>query len=37
MKRLLLLHVRFVDYLSLLKIGDEWKIINKTFYAQPKK
>jgi len=29
-------HVRFVDYLSLLKIGDEWKIINKTFYAQPK-
>jgi hypothetical protein len=28
--------VTFTDYLSLLKIGDEWKIVNKTFYAQPK-
>lgn len=28
---------RFVDYLSLLKIDGEWKIINKTFYAEPKK
>lgn len=29
--------VRFTDYMSLLKVGDEWKIVNKTFYAQPKK
>jgi hypothetical protein len=28
--------VTFTDYMSLLKIGDEWKIVNKTFYAQPK-
>ena len=28
---------RFVDYLSLLKINGEWKIINKIFYAEPKK
>jgi hypothetical protein len=28
---------RFVDYLSLLKIGGEWKIINKIFYAEPRK
>lgn len=27
---------RFVDYLSLLKIGNEWKIINKIFYAEPR-
>lgn len=29
-------NVRFVDYMSLLKIGDEWKIVNKIFYAQSK-
>lgn len=27
---------RFVDYMTLLKIGDEWKIINKSFYFEPK-
>ena len=25
------------DYMSLLKIGDEWKIVNKIFYADRKK
>jgi hypothetical protein len=29
--------VRFVDYLTLLKIDGEWKIVNKSFYAEPKK
>lgn len=28
--------VRFVDYMSLLKVGGEWKIVNKTFQAFPK-
>ena len=28
--------VTFTDYMSLLKIGDEWKIVNKTFYAARK-
>ena len=28
--------VRFVDYMSLLKIDGEWKIVNKTFFAEPK-
>ena len=28
--------VKFVDYMSLLKINGEWKIINKSFYAEPK-
>jgi putative lumazine-binding protein len=28
--------VKFTDYMSLLKIDGEWKIINKTFDAQPK-
>ena len=28
--------VKFTDYISLLKIDGEWKIINKTFDAQPK-
>src|SRR5688572_29316939 len=28
--------VKFTDYMSLLKIHGEWKIINKTFDAQPK-
>ena len=27
---------RFTDYLSLLKTGDEWQIINKIFYSEPK-
>lgn len=26
----------FVDYFALLKIGGEWKIVNKSFYAQPR-
>lgn len=26
----------FVDYFALLKIGDEWKIVNKSFHAQPR-
>ena len=29
-------HVRFTDYMSLLKIDGEWKIVNKTFHAEPK-
>ena len=29
--------VKFVDYMTLLKIGGEWKIVNKSFYAEPKK
>ena len=28
--------VTFTDYMSLLKIGDEWRIVNKTFYAARK-
>ena len=28
--------VTYTDYMSLLKIGDEWKIVNKVFYAEPK-
>ena len=28
--------VRIVDYMSLLKINGEWKIVNKIFYAEPK-
>lgn len=27
---------RFVDYMSLLKINGEWKIVSKIFYAEPK-
>lgn len=27
---------RFVDYMSLLKIDGEWKIVNKTFHSEPK-
>lgn len=30
-------NVRFVDYFTLLKINGEWKIVNKSFYAEPKK
>ncbi|MEZ5345919.1 MAG: nuclear transport factor 2 family protein [Pyrinomonadaceae bacterium] len=28
--------VRFVDYMTLLKIDGEWKIVNKAFFAEPK-
>ena len=28
--------VKFTDYMSLLKIDGEWKIMNKTFYAEPR-
>lgn len=27
---------KLTDYMALLKIDGEWKIINKTFYAEPK-
>ena len=27
---------RFVDYMTLLKINGEWKIVNKSFFAEPK-
>ena len=26
----------FVDYFALLKVGGEWKIVNKSFHAQPR-
>ena len=29
-------NVTFTDYMSLMKIGDQWKIVNKAFYAEPK-
>lgn len=29
--------VKFVDYMTLLKINGEWKIVNKSFYAESKK
>lgn len=28
--------VHFVDYMTLLKVGDEWRIINKSFHATPR-
>lgn len=28
--------VKFTDYMSLLKINGEWKIINKSFFAEPR-
>lgn len=28
--------VKFVDYMAMLKINGEWKIVNKSFYAEPK-
>ncbi len=28
--------VKFTDYMSLLKIDGEWKIVNKSFYSEPK-
>ncbi len=27
---------KFTDYMSLIKVDGEWKIINKAFYAEPK-
>ncbi|MEO7674828.1 MAG: nuclear transport factor 2 family protein [Pyrinomonadaceae bacterium] len=27
-------NVKFVDYMTLLKINGEWKIVNKSFYAE---
>lgn len=27
---------RYIDYMSLVKVGDEWKIINKTFHIEQK-
>lgn len=30
-------NVKFVDYMTLLKIDGEWKIINKSFFAEQKK
>lgn len=29
--------VKFIDYMTLLKINGEWKIVNKSFYAEPRK
>lgn len=29
--------VKFTDYMSLAKIGGEWKIVNKTYFADRKK
>ncbi len=29
-------NVKFVDYMTLLKIDGEWKIVNKSFFAEPK-
>jgi len=28
--------VLFTDYMSMLKVDGQWKIINKTFYAKPR-
>ena len=28
--------VKFDDYMTMLKIDGEWKIVNKSFYAEPK-
>lgn len=28
--------VKITDYMALLKVDNEWKIINKTFYSEPK-
>lgn len=28
--------IKFTDYMTLLKIDGEWKIVNKSFYAEPK-
>lgn len=29
--------VKFIDYMTLVKIDGEWKIINKSFHAEPRK
>ena len=29
-------NAKFTDYMSLLKIDGEWKIVNKTFHVEPK-
>lgn len=29
-------NARFTDYMTLLKIDGEWKIVNKSFYLEPK-
>ncbi len=29
--------VHFIDYMTLLKVGDEWRIINKSFQRNPPK
>jgi hypothetical protein len=29
-------NVKFVDYMTLLKINGEWKIVNKSFFSEPK-
>lgn len=29
-------NARFIDYMSLLKIDGEWKIVNKIFYVEPR-
>ncbi len=29
-------NARFVDYMALLKIDGEWKIVNKTFHREPR-
>jgi hypothetical protein len=29
-------NIKFTDYMSLLKVDGEWKIINKSFFAEPK-
>lgn len=28
--------VKFTDYMNLVKVGDEWKIVNKTYVAERK-
>ncbi len=28
--------VKFTDYMSMLKINNEWKIVNKSFHSEPK-
>lgn len=28
--------VTFTDYMQLLNVGGEWKIVSKTFHAEPK-
>jgi len=28
--------IKFTDYMTLLKIDGEWKIVNKSFFAEPK-